>query len=130
MGWYFEYGASRADVIRELMRERTNGTAKGVTLAKFASGNTLWTVEEVTTTDGPSHRYIGCYLLQRSSDGWGYKPMDESMGPCQQSCPPKFLDMVPCPGGYATAWCSTRRARRSRPSRGWRSRASPRPWPA
>jgi hypothetical protein len=35
---------------------------------------------------------------------WGYKDMDESMGPTDASCPMSYLNMVPDPGGYATAW--------------------------
>jgi hypothetical protein len=28
-------------------------------------------------------------------EGWGYKDLDESMGPYYFSCPLKYLDMVP-----------------------------------
>jgi hypothetical protein len=85
MGWYYGYNSSRADIIREI----TSDGAK--TLRKFTSGNILWTVQETKTGE----RFIGCYLLQRSSDGWGYKPMEESMHPYYYSCPLAFLKEVP-----------------------------------
>lgn len=91
MGWYYTHGASRADIIREITEPQASGL---VTVRKFTSGNTLWTVH-----DGPSGRWLGCYLLSRSRDGWGYKPMEESMGPYYYSCPLAFLAEAPiaCP---------------------------------
>ncbi len=88
MGWYFTNGATRSELIRELTEPRTDGATK--CLRKYASGNTLWTVWE-----GPSGRWIGCDLLVKSRDGWGHKPMEESMGPCEVSCPLAFLEDVP-----------------------------------
>jgi hypothetical protein len=47
---------------------------------------------------GPSEdvrRWIGVYLLDREKDyGWGYKPMDESMGPYYYGCPVSYLDQA------------------------------------
>lgn len=40
---------------------------------------------------------------ERASE-WIYKPIDETMGPCEVDCPLELLDMVPDPGGYATEW--------------------------
>jgi len=56
------------------------------------------------------YRILLCVLLQSSGGEWGYKDMDESMGPCDTSCPVKYLDMVPDPGGYATEWRAKVRA--------------------
>jgi hypothetical protein len=37
--------------------------------------------------------------------GWGYKSMDESMGPAYYTCPLSYLDMVPMPDSpYAREW--------------------------
>lgn len=43
------------------------------------------------------HRWIGCDLLQyhKGTDGWGYKPLEESCGPYYWSCPLGYLTMVP-----------------------------------
>ncbi len=73
---------------------------------------TLWTVWEqrlISKATGEvaiAERYIGCDLLQydNTCHGWGYKDMDESSGPYVFNCPLSYLEMVPCPGGYATEW--------------------------
>jgi len=52
-----------------------------------------------------TERFIGCSILGSDPGcGWGSKDMEESMGPCYYSCPLSYLDIVPDPGGYATAW--------------------------
>lgn len=96
MGWYYEYGASRKNVIAELTKGWTakNGSSNK-TIRKSTAGNVLWTVEETTTPEGEAKRFIGCYLMQRSDIGWGYKPMCESMGPYYYTCPKSYLDLVP-----------------------------------
>lgn len=101
MGWSFCNAWNKAGLVKHLTEE--NGLP---TLAKSVRGNTLWTVQEGTKTDGTKERFIGCYRLQGGRhEGWGYKDMDESMGPCYYDCPLKFFDMVPCPEyGYAKEW--------------------------
>jgi len=100
MGWYYTTGAARRDIIKEIIEahERPNG-GYFKTVRHCCSGNTLWTVHEnkvcTKTGDEISH-WIGCYLLTRGTgDGWGYKPMDESMGPYYYSCPLSYLKMAP-----------------------------------
>lgn len=86
MGWYYTYGATRRDVIRELTENRS-----AIVERRACVGNVLWTVEH-----NLSGRWIGCYLLSRGTgDGWGHKPMSEAMGPYYYSCPLSFLDAVP-----------------------------------
>lgn len=106
MGWLFTQGQTRKELIEDLTRTQENEHAKFVTLRRFCSGNTLWTVQEVTRkATNETTRFIGCYLMQRQHNyGWGYMDMDESCGPCEVTCPLGFFDMVPDPGGYATAW--------------------------
>jgi hypothetical protein len=51
-------------------------------------------------------RYRECNApgKERASE-WVYKPMDETMGPCEVDCPLSLLDMVPCPDSdYARKW--------------------------
>lgn len=88
MGWLFTLGQTRGQLIDHLTRERD--TCK--TVAKFASGNHLWVVHE----DRKGERFIVLYLLQNQQGyGWGYKDIDESMGPYYYSCPLKFLELAP-----------------------------------
>ena len=109
MGWLFKCGSTR----RGLIAERTEGwertkddglVIKSTCLAHCYRGNTfsgvLWSVWERTfTTDdvesSPKQRWIQCDLVRYQQDAWGYKDMEESMGPYYFSCPLKYLGMVP-----------------------------------
>lgn len=95
MGYYFGYANRKA--IRDEVTEH----------GRFRScyvGNVLW-----VQFDGPPKPAIGCFLLVRSAQNgasdWGYKPMDESMGPCFYSCPKSYLEAIPDPKeGFSTEW--------------------------
>lgn len=105
MGWYYTYGAAKQDIISELLQGWETDKAKVHTLASSVKGNVLWTVKEYLDKEsGGIKRYICCDLLGDGGDGWGYKPMDESMGPLYYDCPLHYLNMVPDPGGFATSW--------------------------
>ncbi len=94
MGWYFTEGATPADIRQEITEDQTRsdgGTFK--TLRSKLMGRVLWTLHESTKADGEVRKWIGCYLLENNAGyGWGYKPMDESMGPYYHSCPLAYLD--------------------------------------
>ena len=54
-------------------------------------GNHLWMAYEYQ-----GKLYLNLCLLSKSKDsGWGYKSMDESMGPFYYDCPKKLLKLVP-----------------------------------
>lgn len=100
MGWLFSHSDTRAQTIERLTKEQTYLK----TVAKAAVGNTLYVVHEIKpgyrTGSGsklyPGARFIAVYLLRPGGkhEGWGYKDMDESMGPSQRSCPLTLLDLV------------------------------------
>jgi hypothetical protein len=114
MGWYFTNGATKADIIAEVTKEKprqpafmwSNAEQKSLpcgydfsskTLHRCVRGSVLWTVEETVRYKEQVERdtFIGCYLLEAREGKAGYKPMDESMGPYYYSCPLSYLDMVP-----------------------------------
>jgi hypothetical protein len=115
MGWTFIPGSRRSSVIEELVQhqnwEREDGSkVLRKCLTKCYKGSsfkgTLYAVFEdtVTAPDGTpdllaSHRWIFVAMMQYSKrdEGWGYKDMDESMGPCESKCPLSYFEMVPCP---------------------------------
>ena len=109
MGWLFRSGSTRRGLIAERVEgwERANPDGlviKSTCLAHcFRGGNfsgVLWSVWERTfIKDGhesePTQRWIQCDLLRHQRDyGWGYKDIEESMGPYYFSCPLKYLRMV------------------------------------
>jgi hypothetical protein len=116
MGWLYTEGQTRRQLIDNLTREWETADRKGSTYKRYCSGNTLFTVTEIVNKhSGEIMRYIGVYLLQREQNyGWGYKDMDESMGPYQYGCPLSFFDLVPDPGGYATEWRKRNRENHAR----------------
>src|SRR5260370_40621778 len=104
MGLDFAKDASKADTVKDCL----SGGAKPTEyfpIAHKTVGNCLWVVFEHNSEDRAA-RFIGLYLLEKQRGyGWGYKPMDERMGPCELSCPLQFLDITPLPASpYPEAW--------------------------
>lgn len=68
----------------------------------------LWKVVKMTWwKDGKelkSDKFLALDLMECRGKCWGYKDLEESMGPYNVDCPLSYLDMVPDPGGNATAW--------------------------
>jgi hypothetical protein len=134
MGWTFTDGQKRAELIaeraqtREWAREKTGERVKDVVLAHCFRGGrfsgTFYAVHERTVRDGGKEtereRWIEVTLMKCYGGSWGYKDMEETMGPCEISCPLGYLDMVPepqctadCPkDGHGHVW-----------ARNWRGRA-------
>lgn len=123
MGWLFTQGQTRHQLIERCSKGwDTDDGAKVVALARQAVGNNLWVVFEksppVSEANPVAKRFIILFLMQKDgSYGWGYKDIDESMGPVEVSCPLKFLDMVPeVPEPYGAAWRERVRAYHARAS--------------
>ena len=106
MGWTFGQ-QTRRELIAELTpaeRRDANGRIFR-TLKHCCRGNVLYAVHESTPAEGPSRKWIGLYLLQRDGDLWGYKDMDETMGPYYYHCPLSYLDLADAPANeYAAEW--------------------------
>ena len=127
MGWLFKSGCSRRDLIAERTEdwERTTPGRHGreddvprpllsrrrrspASFGPCGDGPSRKTALEVQ----PTERWIGCDLLRSQRGfGWGYKDMDESMGPYFYSCPLKYFDLVPIEkfGGHAEWRATVRR---------------------
>ncbi len=104
MGWDFTRDASKADIVKDCLFGGAKPT-EYVPIAHKTVGNCLWVVFEHDSQDRNA-RFIGLYLLEKQRGyGWGYKPMDEGMGPYELSCPLQFLDITPLPQSpFAEAW--------------------------
>lgn len=99
-GWEYEREDGSKTVVKCLAH-----CFKGVPTHK---GN-LWKVFEVTVTkDGAlvkQERFIALDLLECRGGCWGYKDIDESMGPCEVNCPLSYLNLAGGdPEGYAKEW--------------------------
>lgn len=108
MGWLIGW-SSRKSLVEHLLKPVENDRFVQVPIAKSFSGNDLWTVWEQRRKPGAlealasgsvEHIAVGRYIVLfklvggRNRD-WGYKAIEESCGPCEVTCPLKFLDMAP-----------------------------------
>jgi len=95
MGWLF-YADSRRQLIADRIKTKETESAKWETLRHCTVGNVLWSVRRITLKQtGEVNTIICCDLLQKGIGGrWGYKDMEESMGPCYYSCPLAYLGLA------------------------------------
>lgn len=115
MGTYYTRNASKQDIVDEILRDikptpyhpfecwdydtqrpikppREITTRLNRRLDYAVKGNELWILFEVIENHDSKladkrQVTVLLYLLEPGSDGWGYKPMDESMGPYFYKCP-------------------------------------------
>lgn len=102
MGWTFGWHSKEA-LVAHL---EGAGMAPHRLLKSVVKGSRHWFVAEYERKDGQTVRYIGLNLLQKSGGEWGYKDLDETMGPCEVDVPLAWLDLVPERPEYehALAW--------------------------
>jgi hypothetical protein len=96
MGTYFTQGADKAAIIAECLQS-CRATKHTV------NGNRLWAVGQ--SRDGT--RYVILFKLENGGRiGWGYKPLDETVGPCYYDCPLEYVQEVEAfpPIAYAEEW--------------------------
>lgn len=110
MGWTVHYNSTRSEIIADVTKgwecppkpEVGKVGGKVECLTKCYKGSawkgTLWVLFQTTEYREPVviKRWIGCFLLEyyKEDNGWGYKDMEESMGPCYYNCPLSYLDMA------------------------------------
>ena len=125
MGWLFKSEMTQKNqLVQELVKSSDSRRYRGSNnddsryyLTKCISyslrGNILWSVMERTTFNSANDseietkRFICCDILSYSKEHrcWGYKDLQESMGPAYYSCPLSYLKKVPVADGeYAVAW--------------------------
>jgi hypothetical protein len=132
MGWLFsERWLERKDLIKHLTEGNGVKTLKHCTV-----GNNLWCVHE-TQYGNNTIRFICLYMMKgpmpknakytgADRDWWGYKDVDECMGPCEITCPVSYLEMCTAPENqYAYDWrqrvyARARRAREFKIGSEWR----------
>lgn len=98
MGWLFGW-----DTRKQLIDHLCYGNGVETLKRKFV-GNNMWAVQR--TENGITFACL--YLIKgrnESRDGWGYKAVDETMGPYQHDFPVSWLDLLsPCDSKYAVEW--------------------------
>ena len=97
MGWYGTPGATKQDIIDEILEGwRTEKILREHSIASEKGETVLWAVLKGKTTDGKSFQIIACHIISCAQGTWGYKPLDETMGPYYYSVPKAWLKLYPC----------------------------------
>lgn len=120
MGWTHPYGGTKKSVCQDLIHGAGHNSYgkevdgkwvveyTGKVHAHCLRGNTLWIVRGRFDKDGKEvSRWIECNLLRVANGDWGYKDMDESVGPGYHDCPLGYLELVkdfPPINEYAKTW--------------------------
>jgi hypothetical protein len=100
MGFDFTQDATKQDVINEQVAESSSTR----TVAFQVRANVLWAIKESKYNPADRWIYYGVMKLHRGY-GWGFKGMEEGMGPAYYNCPVEYLDQVTLPSSsYAEAW--------------------------
>ena len=88
MGWlYLDECRTNTALVDEIKRDLAQN--KDITVldsALTSGGRHLWVAMEYRGV-----RFVMLYLMSTSRGAWGYKDMDESMGPCYYDCPKRLL---------------------------------------
>lgn len=104
MGWTFPYTTNtRKDLLAHLRRPERYGPNQTL-LKSTAIGNNHW---YLCKNNASGTIWIGLDKMQGGTPcepGWGYKDMDETMGPVEVNCPLSFLDKASAPTGYGIEW--------------------------
>jgi hypothetical protein len=87
MGWTGIPGIDKAGLVKECLSGCSPYTVQDHSL----NGNELW----VLMAKPGEKPLIVLFLLSGTGGMWGYKDMDESMGPYYVKCPLKFLALAP-----------------------------------
>ena len=101
MGWYFTPGITRDDLVKELVTTMAEGCTLLAHQVVVENGShVLWSAVEMTPEfvakhEMPGRHLITCNLLEAGGGGWGYKPMDEFMGPYFYSVPLHYFELAP-----------------------------------
>ena len=120
MGWLFSPSwATRARLVQHLRRPERFGDRLELVRACVTGSRHWYLVRERATR----LHWIGLDLLQSGrGDGWGYKDLDETAGPCAVDCPLAYLAAPHADrDGWALQWRERVRAyhadRRAKPAR-------------
>ena len=92
---------SRNDVVDNLVNQYTSERFSIIDRKATNFGRHLWML--IQPKEGPS--FICLFKLSSYRGDWGYKPIDESMGPCYWDCPVSLIQQADPPTTeYATQW--------------------------
>lgn len=108
MGWLYGWH-NKEELVTHLLNQGENFRV----LIHRVVGNHLWAgFERTVPVTGEKITFVCLFLMAggggRDENRWGYKDIDESMGPCELDCPLSVLDATPLHdpenSQYAVQW--------------------------
>lgn len=104
MGW-LHCAASREDLVNRLL-DPALIPQHLILLDHSLRGNRLWVLYQ--SRSNPDYRFIVLHQLRGTGDPggwrWGYRSVDEAMGPTAYDCPKRLLDASTCSADAAVIW--------------------------
>lgn len=104
MGWMFGW-SSKQGLVEHLLKQDGGNCS---VVKHSIVGNNLWCLMQRKVGGEHGEKFVCLFKLQayRSNGNveWGYKDIDESMGPCETNCPQYLIDAADAPAGYAAEW--------------------------
>ena len=92
---------SRNDVVSDLVNQYTSDRFSIIDKKATNFGRHLWML--IQPKEG--HSFVCLFKLSSYGGDWGYKAIDESMGPCYWDCPVSLIQQADPPTTeYATKW--------------------------
>jgi hypothetical protein len=114
MGWLFQNdrltSQTPAEYITQHFTYETDACKATVLAAATVRGTIYAAIRNEIKSTGASYVFCGVFLFKNNKkDGFGYKDIDEAMGPCEVDCPDRIMRLlspvenIPSPG-YAAQW--------------------------
>lgn len=114
MGWLFHNDRLRSQTPAEYITQHFSSetdTHKAIVLATATVHRTIYgAIRNEIKTSSVAYVFCGVFLFKNNKrDGFGYKDIDETMGPCEVDCPDRIMRLlspvedIPNPG-YAEQW--------------------------
>lgn len=111
MGWLFMESTGRFTDPKEYLDDQftfRSERQEARVLRSAVVGQTYYAAVELVRADQAEVVALVCLLQYDSSrptGSWGYKDMDEAMGPNEASCPVEILELLtPTTVSYAVSW--------------------------
>jgi hypothetical protein len=108
MGWTFStyFDSNRRAVLDQEFQYETPTASTRVIKSAMVGSTYYAAVENMNKQTGERKVFALIALTRAGRDGgWGYKDMDETMGPYETRCPASILDLLsPTDNQYALEW--------------------------
>jgi hypothetical protein len=88
MGWTYSWDwTSKQRVINHCI----DWGERYTTLSHSVRGKCLWVLLQYNEGEKKGDVFVALYLLAKDEHEWGYKDMDDTVGPCYYDCPLSFI---------------------------------------